>query len=141
MIYDEIDIAWLAGLLEGEGCFGWRDQRRMRYGFPEIALAMTDVDVVMKAARLMGSKRTTSYQPKGNRKRMYACRVFSTQAADVMESILPYMGVRRSAKVKEVLELWNNRPGRVGRWDPERSVRGTKVGRWQKRDETPCASS
>ncbi len=42
------DLAWLGGLLEGEGCF------MIPKGSPRIALAMSDKDVVQRAARLMG---------------------------------------------------------------------------------------
>lgn len=39
------DLYWLSGLLEGEGCF-----RAQEHGQPIIVLAMSDEDVVARAA-------------------------------------------------------------------------------------------
>ena len=108
------DIPWLAGLLEGEGSFEWRsDQRpgRIRYGWPVVALASTDEDIVRRAATLMGAKSITRY--KGNnlgKKPIHKAIVYGMNAADVMQAILPYMGVRRSEKIKEHLKKWAERP-------------------------------
>ena len=46
-----IDIAWLAGLLEGEGCF-----RLDKGKYPIIRLGMGDEDVVVRAASLMKTR-------------------------------------------------------------------------------------
>jgi hypothetical protein len=48
----KVDIAWLAGLLEGEGSF----MRGKRKDAPGISLAMTDRDVVERAAKLLRTK-------------------------------------------------------------------------------------
>lgn len=48
------DVVWLAGLMEGEGCFtmGWnRKSGKMQ---PRIQLQMTDLDVVQRASRAPG---------------------------------------------------------------------------------------
>lgn len=44
------DLLWLAGLLEGEGCFNIRSDNRVR-----IAVEMTDKDVVERVAKLFGT--------------------------------------------------------------------------------------
>jgi hypothetical protein len=45
----ESDLAWLAGLLEGEGCFHFT---RTAY----VVISMTDEDIIERAASLMNSK-------------------------------------------------------------------------------------
>lgn len=40
---DQVDIAWVAGILEGEGSFDFRGRIK---GYPAIRVAMADEDVV-----------------------------------------------------------------------------------------------
>ena len=99
------DIYWLAGLLEGEGCFAVNNSA---YYCPQITLKMTDRDVVEKAHRLL---RATS---KVNEERRYAernkpiywFRVMGSLAASWMMTLYPLMGERRQEKIREVLEVW-----------------------------------
>ena len=55
----DIEIAWLAGLLEGEGSFGIDDRSATRYedstapAVPRLELSMVDEDVIAKVARLL----------------------------------------------------------------------------------------
>lgn len=93
----ETDIAWLAGLLEGEGSF---DLHRDRY--PRIRLGMTDRDVVERAARLMGSRVRTNYR-EGPYLAMWHTELSGGRAAEVMALISPYLGARRSLKVATAL--------------------------------------
>lgn len=100
---DRDDVLWLAGLLEGEGTF---DAHRGRY--PRIRLAMTDRDVVGRAASLMGCRIRLSL------KRAPAAPTFHAElsgprAAAIMGELLPYMGTRRSARIAEVLAVFHYR--------------------------------
>lgn len=94
---DREDIVWLAGLLEGEGCF---DLQRNRY--PRVRLAMVDRDVVGRAATLFGSSIRLTLKPKPASPIFHA-EVQGPRAAEIMRAILPYMGARRSAKIAEIL--------------------------------------
>lgn len=48
------DIYWLAGLLEGEGCFTVRRyEGRQTGGLPVINLWMTDLDVIKRASTIL----------------------------------------------------------------------------------------
>ena len=104
------DKIWLAGLLEGEGYFGWH-KRKHYYGQPIIGLTMTDEDVVQRAAKLMNInvfelKRRTKLN-----KRAWRAQTFSNKAVPIMKAILPYMGARRTAKITELLAKYEARPG------------------------------
>ncbi len=96
------DLAWLAGLLEGEGCFREHPTTAGRY--PCIQLKMTDRDVVERAAALMGGNAIVPVQPKRpGSKEAYRTTVVGSRAVALMEELLPLMGRRRSAKVRDLL--------------------------------------
>lgn len=91
------DLLWLSGLLEGEGSF---DAHRGKY--PRIRLAMTDRDIVGRAASLMDASIRLSLHPAPN-KPTWHTEISGARAALIMAEILPHMGARRSAKIAEVL--------------------------------------
>lgn len=95
---------WLAGLLEGEGCFYFK-------GTPKILLSMSDEDIVARVAELFGST-YNKQSPHGiGKKYMFNTSVCGIGAIEIMNILLPYMGLRRTAKIKEVLEKADARPG------------------------------
>lgn len=57
--WSETDIAWLAGLFEGEASFGLEGRSSSRYkvstapAFPYIKIAMTDEDAIAKVSKLV----------------------------------------------------------------------------------------
>lgn len=102
------DKIWLAGLLEGEGCF---DLHRGKY--PRVRVGMSDRDVVGRAATLFGSKVRLSLKPRPN-SAMWHAEISGSKAERVMNEILPYMGARRSAKIAEILG-WAHFPETVAR--------------------------
>ncbi|QNO12690.1 LAGLIDADG endonuclease [Arthrobacter phage Snek] len=91
------DLLWLAGLLEGEGTF---DAHRGKY--PRIRLAMTDRDIVGRAASLMDTKIRLSLHAAPAKPTWHA-EISGERAAEIMRQILPFMGSRRSGKIAEVL--------------------------------------
>jgi len=131
----ELETAWLAGILEGEGCFSWYASTR-EYGKPTVKLAMSDFDIVERAAKIMVAKTVRPVKTDRpdrleslNYKPMFKCCVSTTKAAVLMEKILPYMGERRSAKIKELLDLWVKRPGYKA---TSLAIRSGNVARWDK---------
>lgn len=101
----DIEIAWLAGFLEGEGSFGVSGKHTIG-----IWLQTTDGDVIEKAAKLMGSLVHGPYtRPSDigkNRKPVFTTTLCSSKAADVMRLIRPHMGARRGAKIDEILSFF-----------------------------------
>ncbi|WP_191480131.1 LAGLIDADG family homing endonuclease [Nocardioides ochotonae] len=102
------DLIWLAGLLEGEGSF---DLHRGRY--PRVRLAMTDRDVVGRAATLLGGSVRLSLKPAPHRA-MWHVEVSGAKASAAMRAILPFMGARRSARIADVLGHATLEPGTSG---------------------------
>ena len=97
------DVAWLAGLLEGEGCFFSRKNRPT----PVIQLCMTDPDVVIRAAALLRCNRVIRCKndTRGG-KALYRTVLFGRDAVGWCMTLYPLMGVRRQQKIKEMIEKW-----------------------------------
>ena len=106
-------IAWLAGLLEGEGCFSEQRSQAAR-PTPLVQLVMTDEDTVGQAAQTIGhilgkpAHRVRAY-PLSSGKRKYVLSLAGLDAAKTMMTILPWMGIRRKQKIATVLRLWEPR--------------------------------
>ena len=103
LLGDRDDLIWLAGLLEGEGTF---DLHRQKY--PRIRLGMTDRDVVGRAASLMGSGIRMSIPLDGTRT-MFHTEISGARAAEIMRTLLPQMGARRSGKIGQILGGYQTR--------------------------------
>ena len=133
---DSTDIAWLAGLLEGEGYFYSRNAGVDHYGrqylYPAITLGMTDEDVVKRAAILFGNVKCSIAQITKGGKNFYRCVISGSRAAELMTKLLPYMGIRRSKKIQDILESYGNR-------DRTNNTRGTNTWKIRKlrKEETP----
>lgn len=100
------DIAWLAGLLEGEGSFS------VVSFMPKIQLSMTDEDIVQRAASILGTNVTGPYKSKqltkagGAKKPVWYVNVTGSRAAAWLMTIYTLMGGRRQQKIYGVLAKW-----------------------------------
>src|SRR6266851_166503 len=111
----EIELAWLAGLLEGEGSFGFgvikRPDRQSDTSYIRVRLSMTDHDVIQRAANLTGAPVCGPYRGKsGKDKPIWCADVPGYKAEIIMRQILPFMGERRTAQITKALEHWDARP-------------------------------
>ena len=109
------NIAWLAGLLEGEGSFIFGAKKSLI-----VQLQMTDGDVVKLAHSLAGvgrfhgpydNTRRTDARP---RKESYMWTAHGDVAYAVMVDVLPKMGDRRRQRILEVIALWKEHKKSVG---------------------------
>jgi hypothetical protein len=120
---DDLDRAWLAGLLEGEGCFYVGRGGKQTRPNPRIQLSMQDPDVVRRAAAIVGSGYTYDYEPKPpSRRRTFVWRTSGQSAIDLMRELLPLMGQRRAAKIEAIIAAWNAMPHLA---DPQARRHGT----------------
>ena len=104
-------VEWLAGLLEGEGCFTTNTPGRTRaQRTPLIAIGMTDGDIMTEVQLTMAElggrtvKRMSRRLPSG--KRVYTLNLTGLPAVKVMCALLPYMGKRRGAKIRAIIAQW-----------------------------------
>lgn len=109
MATSDIEIAWLAGLLEGEGSFMMCNNRGggKTYRYPKIVVGMTDRDIIERVAAIFGTSvynlpDYTYPQYQKPRKPAYRAAVQGTKAAELMKALYPWLGARRRAKVDEV---------------------------------------
>jgi len=96
---DEIDLGWLAGLLEGEGSFM---QLKESPGVPVLSIGMIDEDVIAKAAMLMGVSYHPHALPSGKTRYQLMIRG-NRRARRIMETLLPFMSARRKTQIEMAL--------------------------------------
>ena len=95
----DIEVAWLAGILEGEGSF-----HLMPSGSARISIAMTDKDVIEKIHRLLPKSRMYGPVKHARRKPIYVINLnISSAVEETCRLILPHMGIRRAQRISEVL--------------------------------------
>lgn len=99
------NISWFAGLFEGEGSISINRGRTLR---AVLQITMTDEDVVRKAHNIIGVGNVTGphgpYRP--NEKPTWSWRVAKFEESQaVMAAIYQFLGIRRRAKIKEVLDI------------------------------------
>ena len=95
-------IEWFAGLFEGEGCIYRNDKKRIL----AMTIKMTDKDVIEDILRVTGFGRVSARKPFSNPnwKRVYEWNLTTrNEIMDLSNEILPFLGKRRSKKIKEVL--------------------------------------
>lgn len=125
------DIIWLAGLLEGEGCFLLERKKYTR-----IILSMTDKDVVARVACMWKGK----MNHRGN---IYKAEVYGAHAISWMMTMYSLFGKRRKEKIASIIKVWRERTythasngmRNMAKCHPDRVVAGLDMcgpcyGRW-----------
>jgi len=112
----DLDIAWFAGLFEGEGC-----AEIAKNGGTRLTIRMTDRDVIDRVNVLFPCKNIQVVNPKpvqphyNQPKTHYAWRISKPERVRlVINLMLPYLGERRRAKCLELLAHLGTRPGTGG---------------------------
>jgi hypothetical protein len=106
MIRNELERGWVAGLLEGEGCFSLHRVKQCGgvYVYPKVQLITTDEDVAVKAAAMLevtygnGNKPTLPHH-----KPRFLVNANGEKAIEIMLTVRDLMGIRRKAKIDEIL--------------------------------------
>lgn len=108
------EAMWLAGILEGEGSFICDNINTKVSLRPRISMCTTDEDVARKVAKLLDTRVYGPYKKLKPRKPVWSCAVTGLKAGEYMRVLKPYMGIRRQAKIQEILNQWN--PQNYRRW-------------------------
>jgi len=100
-------IHWLAGLLEGEGFFGYNYSRVA----PRIQLCMKDRDVVVKTRDLMCKKAKIGIHEskKVNHNDTFYFGILGKDAVQWMLTLYPLMSERRKFQIKQALLKWKDK--------------------------------
>lgn len=111
----ETQIAWFAGLLEGEGTFGLDARSAKRYvrstspPASYIKIAMTDEDVINKAAKMVGKNVNYPKRATTSGKQVYILGIGDRASLRfILPRLLPYLGERRGAKAQLAINALNN---------------------------------
>ncbi len=106
----DIDIAWLAGLVEGDGNISVNGCSLT------IRIKMTDHDIILRAAALLGGNVYPATVADGRRDQ-WLTQVKGTTAAGWAMTLYPWLGIRRRQQVREALEYWKCQGnGVIGPW-------------------------
>ena len=116
----EVEVAWVAGLLEGEGSFQLSDKRATSRRTTTVRCSMTDLDIIERLAGMVnggpvnpdGYNNDRRESPVGAPyKRIYAWQM--SRARDVyslLTLIKPYMGERRTQQIQVLLDYFEQTP-------------------------------
>lgn len=120
------DIAWLAGLFEGEG-----SMEIGKNGMVRLCIRMTDRDIIDRVNAMFPARKIQVVVPEPMRdthnqpKTQYAWRISGPERVrEVLDLIMPWLGERRTVRAGEVLAHLDARPGTPG---------------WFHRNKTHCA--
>jgi hypothetical protein len=111
-----LELGWVAGLIEGEGCFFVTTRSAGGYGpysYARVTVCMTDRDVLERLQQVTGvgtlekvrERKDPAHKPISQ---WIVCR--HEEAIELMRLIYPLMGSRRQAKIREVLAHFETRP-------------------------------
>ena len=122
----ETDIAWIAGLLEGEGYFGIDNRSKGRYEVsktppsPFIKISMVDGDIIERLSKLLDKSYFSPSRKTVTGKQVYTLHIGEKEKVlFVLQKILPHMGARRGERIKESIshlqtwKEWVENGGRV----------------------------
>lgn len=108
----EPQIAWIAGLLEGEGSFGIDRRSAKRYEnskappSPFIKIAMVDEDVIARISTLLDKPYYLPSRLTVRGKQVYQLHIGEKKKVLwVLQRIRPYMGIRRGEMIDECISL------------------------------------
>ena len=94
------NIAWLAGLVEGEGAFVYNHASLV------MTINSTDFDVIDKAARILDAPVRGPYKQRGyGSKPIYRITVYG---AEWPLTLFSFLGERRRTRIKELLVPWRD---------------------------------
>ncbi len=111
----ELEIAWAAGLFEGEGCFHISrptGDRAGRSPVPNAYLAMADFDAVRRFRSIVGVGTLTERTFDGKRahwKTQLMWRTAGEGASTVANLLLPFLCERRHAAAHEIIQTFSER--------------------------------
>lgn len=107
----EIEIAWIAGLFEGEATFGLDSRSKKRYkvstapASPFIKISMVDQDVIKKVATLVNKSYFKVSRKTSTGKTVYVVHIGDRATLlYLLPVLLPHLGERRQKRVQECLD-------------------------------------
>lgn len=104
----DVQCAWAAGIIEGEGCFIFSKDKRSNYHTTAVQVEMTDEDIIKRLQNLFGGTIVSSDYPSKllknpNGKPSWRWKVMrQIDVFNCLLRIMPYLGERRLQRASEV---------------------------------------
>lgn len=111
--HSEMDLAYLAGLIDGEGCFDIHTDNRNNSSFPRIRVEMTHRETVEWIQQIFpGVKMQSIHRANRNHSDTYRWCVQGPKAITVARLIIPYLkGKRYEAELMLSFPYPDQKPG------------------------------
>ena len=108
------ELAWIAGIWEGEGCWVYRKGRpsRKEKSYLRMQMVMTDEDIMERVGAIMDGRKIT-YSDGGpahkaaGQKPVYGITLQGKSASRWTDLMKPYLGKRRLEKYQFIMEQIN----------------------------------
>lgn len=106
----EVDLAWAAGLFEGEGCINVYRQKGRKFIRITLSLCSTDRDVVERFAKIVGYKEVTELKRYTKKNKIvYRWQTAHTEHVKrILRELMPYFGKRRTRQASDALVARRN---------------------------------
>lgn len=110
-----VDIGWLAGIIEGEGCIGiFKNGRHTAQRTVTVAINMTDFDVVRRLQSVTG---IGNLNPKPPKNPIYKPQLNwkvakQTDVLQILYTVWPLLGERKQAAATEAIKHILAAPGK-----------------------------
>lgn len=99
----DTDVAWAAGLFEGEGCIHNRSSHSIA-----VSINMTDLDVLEKISSIYDGKVTPLKTRQEHWKPSWIWCLYGGNARDFLLDIMPYLGARRTERASKALDRYSS---------------------------------
>lgn len=109
------NLAWCAGIVEGEGYIGVRRTGTKGSLSLVVSIEMSDQDVILRFAKYIGMGTVAGpfrRNSPAHHKPTWTYGVYGYQAYGLLIAILPWLCQRRQAKALSGIKEWLERPGR-----------------------------
>ena|SRR5712692_241971 len=104
-------IHWIAGFLEGEGCFRWQANGRGRGGRVHVSASQVQREPLERLARYLGGNVLIQRPGCAKWQTCYAWNLGRAQAVGLMMTIYRLMSPRRREQILSTLTAWRKAPG------------------------------
>lgn len=105
----QVELAWLGGLLEGEGSFLKGPPSSPNQ--PRISLQMTDYDVIWRVSKMFGVSYIYGSSDRRSKswKKVFKVMLKGRRAIAMMKLLRPFMGTRRRKQIDVAIKSWKGR--------------------------------
>jgi hypothetical protein len=104
LYFDTRQLAWLVGLMEGEGSFARGSPAKPRR--PTTSINMTDEDVISRVCKLWGTRLWTLKVTESRYKIPYRTELVGGSAVAMMTLLRPHLSARRQTQIDEAVATY-----------------------------------